>query len=116
MDDTDAAFEDFDTAEKTDPAPHKVAEDGRIIYASRNLVPNSYGRPVLCDFGEARLFRDEGYGVDIQPIQYRAPEVILGIPWKEEVDIWSVGVMVRCALSMLMHAYSCLTTLDVGPV
>lgn len=31
---------------------------------------------------------------DIQPYQYRAPEVILGVPWGRKVDIWSVGVMI----------------------
>ena len=35
------------------------------------------------------------YTGDIQPYQYRAPEVILGAPWDEKVDIWAVGVMVR---------------------
>lgn len=27
------------------------------------------------------------------PDLYRAPEIVLGIPWNEKIDIWSVGVM-----------------------
>ena len=60
-----------------------------------------YHRCVLCDFGEARFILEEGYSEDIQPVQYRAPDVILGIPWNEKVDIWSVGVMVRIQHTML---------------
>jgi serine/threonine protein kinase len=95
IEESDAVFEDFEVKERTSPSPHKIVDDEHVIYTSRDMSPNSFGRPVLCDFGEARFIRDEGYGVDIQPIQYRAPEVILGIPWNEKVDIWSVGVMVR---------------------
>ena len=67
-----------------------------MIYSSRSLVPPvySYGRPVLCDFSEARLEKYDNMA-DVQPYQYRAPEVIFDIPWDEKVDIWSVGVMVR---------------------
>jgi dual-specificity kinase len=34
----------------------------------------------------------------IQTRQYRAPEVVLGLPWSELVDIWSVG----CTLAELV--------------
>ena len=50
------------------------------------------GRPVLCDFGEARI--GEGDHNLIQPYPYRAPEVILEMSWHNKVDIWMVGVMV----------------------
>ena len=73
---------------------------------------------MLCDFGEAR-FGEYDDMVDIQPFQYRAPEVIFDIPWDEKVDIWSVGVMVcisdqrtRCRSTLVMHCRSgtCLGT------
>ncbi|KAJ5609440.1 hypothetical protein N7528_010007, partial [Penicillium herquei] len=51
------------------------------------------GAPVLCDFGSAVL-GDEEHSEDIQPDIYRAPEVILGIPWTYSVDIWNVGCMI----------------------
>jgi serine/threonine protein kinase len=34
----------------------------------------------------------------IQTRQYRAPEVVLGLPWSEQADIWSVG----CTLAELV--------------
>ena len=101
IDDSDGSFEEYVNKEHSDPSPHKVLNEEHVVYISRNLHPNSYGRPVLCDFGEARFILEEGYSEDIQPVQYRAPEVILGIPWNEKVDIWSVGVMVRIQHTML---------------
>ncbi|KAE9404244.1 kinase-like protein [Gymnopus androsaceus JB14] len=76
----------FEESEMSDPSPRKVYGD-RVIYESRGLrAPKSSGRPVLCDF--------DTYTGDIQPYVYRAPEVILGIPWTYSVDIWNVGVMI----------------------
>lgn len=76
------------------PSARKTDGD-RIIYESRGLrLPKKSGRPILCDFGEAR-HGQTSYSDDIQPYVYRAPEVLLDIPWAYEVDIWNVGVMVR---------------------
>ncbi|KAG8813887.1 hypothetical protein FRC18_002238 [Serendipita sp. 400] len=88
-------LEEFEQKELDSPCARKIDGD-RVIYTSRQLVPPvySYGLPVLCDFGEAR-FGEFDNMADIQPYQYRAPEVIFDIPWDEKVDIWSVGVMVR---------------------
>lgn len=90
----------FEQHELDSPIPRKLVEE-HMIYTSRPLVPRvyRYGRPVLCDFGEARLGEYDNL-VDIQPYQYRAPEVIFEIPWDEKVDIWSVGVMV-CSTAVL---------------
>ena len=33
-------------------------------------------------------------GDTVQPLALRAPEVILGCPWDEKIDIWSVGCLV----------------------
>lgn len=95
MKETDAfeAYKAYEERELSDPVPRKVADD-RHIYLTRNIHPPTYGRPLLCDFGEARFGRMTYTGL-IQPEQYRAPEVLLAIPWDEKVDIWSVGVMVR---------------------
>ena len=94
LDDT-SALEAFEEEERTSPAARKVAAD-HVIYLSRRIVTagEKYGRPVLCDFGEAR-FGCTAYTGLIQPYQYRAPEVILRMPLNEKVDIWSVGLMVR---------------------
>jgi serine/threonine-protein kinase SRPK3 len=89
-------FKEFEQAELVSPSPRKVLEEGRVVHASRALVPRGgpYGMPVLCDFGEAR-FGDYNPNIDIQPFAYRAPEVIHQIPWDEKVDIWSIGPLVR---------------------
>ena len=91
-------LDNFEKNELTSPSACKIDGD-RVIYTSRPLVPPvySYGPPVLCDFSEAR-FGEYDNMADIQPFQYRAPEVIFDIPWDEKVDIWSVGVMVRISV------------------
>lgn len=87
----------FEEAEMTEPCARKT-RGPHIIYDSRGLIwTEKQGRPVLCDFGEAR-FGQESYTDDIQPYAYRAPEVILKIPWSYGVDVWNVGVMVSLFL------------------
>ncbi|KAB8213320.1 kinase-like domain-containing protein [Aspergillus novoparasiticus] len=81
----------FEEAEFEAPVPRKTLED-RTVYLSRRL-PLSYGTPVLCDLGEARLGTDQQKG-DIMPDIYRAPEVILDISWDYKVDIWNVGMVI----------------------
>lgn len=47
---------------------------------------------LIADLGMARIGpQHEGF---IQPEIYRAPEVMLCMPWTSAVDIWNVGVMV----------------------
>lgn len=79
---------DFEEAEKTSPSPCKIVED-RVIYSSRDLeIPKVHGRPILSDFGEARLCSSLGkQWEDVQPLVYRAPEVLLRMPWNEKIDI-----------------------------
>ena len=86
---------DFEEAEKSSPSPRKVVGD-RVIYTSRKLgLPKIHGRPVLSDFGEARFASSVGtHWEDIQPLIYRAPEVLLGMPWDHKVDICNLGVLV----------------------
>lgn len=89
----------LDKRERNAPSPRKVDGD-RIIHISQQLDnPKEYGRPTLSDFGEARYGKSE-YTGDIQPWLYRAPEVILDLPWNNKVDIWNLGVMVRSCLSL----------------
>ncbi|KAJ5558175.1 kinase-like domain-containing protein [Penicillium sp. DV-2018c] len=78
--------------EKSNPSPRKVDGD-RVIYFSRKLGrTRQHGRSILCDFGQAR-FGSSTYCGDIQPHIYRAPEVLLRMPWDQKVDIWNMGVM-----------------------
>ncbi|KAB8256812.1 kinase-like domain-containing protein [Aspergillus pseudonomiae] len=83
---------DFEEGEKSNPSPRKIV-GGRITYSSRKLRrTKQHGRPILCDFGQAR-FGSSTYFGDIQPYIYRAPEVILQMPWDHKVDIWNLGVV-----------------------
>ncbi|KAG5934568.1 hypothetical protein E4U60_003789 [Claviceps pazoutovae] len=91
----EAVLSAFEQEELDNPCPRKEA-DGRTVYVSRMLqAPEKLGAPVLCDFGSAMRLDD---GIprleDIQPSTYRAPEVILEIPWTSSVDIWNVGCMI----------------------
>lgn len=91
---------DFEEKEKSNPSPRKIDGD-RVIYASRKLKKTrQHGRPTLCDFGQAR-FGSNTYSGDIQPYIYRAPEVLLQMPWNEKVDIWNVGVLVCLHLTRI---------------
>jgi serine/threonine protein kinase len=86
-----SVFAAIEESELSNPSPRKVLSD-RIIYTS-HPVPLTRGKPVLCDFGAARI--GEKHKGDIMPLPYRTPEVILKMEWDSKVDIWSLMVMVR---------------------
>ncbi|KAJ5413522.1 hypothetical protein N7465_005827, partial [Penicillium sp. CMV-2018d] len=90
-----AIFTDFEEYELRKPVPRKeVDADGKTIYMSQELkVPKQVSSPILCDFGSA-IHGDQYHSVIIQPQIYRAPEVILGVPWTFSADIWNVGCMI----------------------
>lgn len=92
-----AVLQAFEDKELTEPCPRKEV-DGRTIFLSRELnTPKRPGEPALCDFGSAQYLNDGiEHREDIQPNVYRAPEIILDIPWTYSVDIWNVGCMVSC--------------------
>lgn len=86
-------LQDYEDAEIQRPTARKIGRD-RIIYRSRSLQP-SFGFPVIADFGEVRFSNENGYRDDIMPDVYRAPEVVLDMPWDFKVDIWNLGVLVN---------------------
>src|SRR4051794_38661382 len=90
-------FKDWEKEEQETPSPSKVDGD-RMIYQSRQFNLRKYvrgvGRCMISDFGVARIGTQPHTGF-IQPERYRAPEVILCMPWGSAVDIWNLGVMVR---------------------
>ncbi|MCJ1385099.1 hypothetical protein MMC17_008218 [Xylographa soralifera] len=89
----ESILKDFEMAELESPSPWKDVE-GRFVYLTRKLGrPKAFGRPVLCDFGQARYGNVENDAL-IQPKNYRAPEVILEMKWSYSVDIWNVGTMI----------------------
>ncbi|RMY25836.1 hypothetical protein D0866_11004 [Hortaea werneckii] len=89
----DTAICKVEQAEIAGPSPRKVLAD-RTIHLSYTM-PTTFKSPVITDFGHARL-GDPGqkYSGDVMPGVFRAPEVIAGMEWDSQIDIWSVGVMV----------------------
>ncbi|KAG6168524.1 hypothetical protein E4U27_007798 [Claviceps purpurea] len=85
---------------KTSAQPHYVGkEDGRVTYLSYDKISGKGGRgmpwPRLADFNTCfpLLPDDFCHSAPIQSHAYRAPEVLLGIPWSYKVDIWNLGLM-----------------------
>ncbi|KAJ9086733.1 serine/threonine protein kinase, CMGC, variant 2 [Entomophthora muscae] len=52
----------------------------------------------IADLGNA-CWIDKHFTDDIQTRQYRAPEIIVGAPWNETADMWSLACLVRLACS-----------------
>ncbi|RDW64490.1 uncharacterized protein DSM5745_09901 [Aspergillus mulundensis] len=109
----ESILSNIEQAEFETPMPRKTYND-RTIYLSRPL-PISYGTPVLCDLGEARVGTDKQQG-DIMPDLYRAPEVILKMSWDYKVDIWNVGMVIWSLFQRrhLFHARNAERELDDG--
>lgn len=88
----DTSFRGFEESAMTEPAARKIYPD-RTIYESQAMsLPDTEGRPVLCDLGEARCGPTVHNDL-IQPLPYRAPEVILSIPWTFSADIWNLALV-----------------------
>ncbi|RKK86225.1 hypothetical protein BFJ69_g1176 [Fusarium oxysporum] len=80
------------------PVARKQVLECRTIYLSKVMHPRP-GPILLSDFGEARTGLGPHAG-DIMPLTYRAPEVIMSMPWNHSVDIWSVGLTAWDLLGM----------------
>lgn len=95
----DDALEDFVAAQRRTPLPRHVRKDGRVTYLSQsNLGPvkGLKSLPELGDFDFALpgLSGNNGHLSAIQSHCYRAPEVLLGVPWSYSTDIWNLGLLV----------------------
>uniref|UniRef100_A0AAQ4PCX8 Protein kinase domain-containing protein n=1 Tax=Gasterosteus aculeatus aculeatus TaxID=481459 RepID=A0AAQ4PCX8_GASAC len=53
-------------------------------------------RVKLIDFGLAMPASKVREGMIVQPCAYRAPEVSLGLPISEAIDMWSLGCLLAC--------------------
>jgi hypothetical protein len=67
-------------------------------------LPDSGGDPIISDFGEA-YYGDSPLYQEVMPDLFRAPEIVLAIPWVEKIDIWSFGLMVfsRSTTDVYIH-------------
>lgn len=103
----DTVFREFEMRELENPSPRKVIDEKRLIYTSRELnIPKDYDPPVLCDFGSVVCREKTDTQSVVQPALYRAPEVILGVPWNYKIDIWNVGCMVRMTPLLLLKWFT----------
>ncbi|KAF7186687.1 Serine/threonine-protein kinase SRPK [Pseudocercospora fuligena] len=84
-------FAKYEQQQIHDPVPRKELPD-RTIYTSRS-VPLTKGRPAISDLSEAR-FGDAEHSDLIMPNVYRAPEVILDVPWSYPVDRWAFAMVI----------------------
>lgn len=81
------------------PSPRKVLST-HSVYLTRQVPLNGKGGSRLSDFSEAR-FDSPGNDDPIMPDVYRAPEVILGLPWSCPVDLWGFAMTVGYILGIL---------------
>jgi serine/threonine protein kinase len=89
------------------PTKSKLLGENRIRYSVALGILDDDGMPTISDFGEAH-FGDPPFCAEVMPDLYRAPEVILGIPFDNKIDIWSLGLMVRDAPSSPLPLHSVL--------
>ncbi|KAJ5562376.1 hypothetical protein N7535_003171 [Penicillium sp. DV-2018c] len=89
---------DFAVEEVRQPSPRKKIDESRTIYLSRQFRRpfrgKSFGLPILCDFGEARIGKTHESGPFVQPNIYRSPEIIFEMAWGSAVDIWNLGSLI----------------------
>ena len=65
-----------------------------IVYQLKPTMLELSGHPILTDFGQMRLIEGCVNRDWWMPDLYRAPEVLLQLPWGFPVDMWSICVMV----------------------
>ncbi|GLD45580.1 homeodomain-interacting protein kinase 1-like protein, partial [Lates japonicus] len=76
---------------------HTDIKPDNIMFVNKQDQPF---RVKLIDFGEAIPASKVQPGLDLQPVGYRAPEIALGFPFTEAIDVWGVG----CTLAFLYLA------------
>ncbi|OAA61641.1 sugar-lactone oxidase [Niveomyces insectorum RCEF 264] len=85
----DAVLSGIEEDEMKTPSQRKQTDDGGVVHVSKYLL-GGLGPLTLCDFGQARI--GEPNTGPAMPLPYRAPEVILKLPWGRQVDMWSLGL------------------------
>ncbi|KAG6108857.1 hypothetical protein E4U14_003460 [Claviceps sp. LM454 group G7] len=95
---TDSEIKPFANYCKASAQPRYIRqEDGRVTYVSHDEIIGIRGLPWprLADFNTCfpLLPGDLYHSSAIQCNQFRAPEVLLGIPWSYKVDVWNLGLL-----------------------
>uniref|UniRef100_A0A3B3I0J9 Protein kinase domain-containing protein n=1 Tax=Oryzias latipes TaxID=8090 RepID=A0A3B3I0J9_ORYLA len=65
----------------------------------------------LIDFGLAEEAKELSTRTRMQVTQFRAPEVILGLPLDESVDMWALGMVLACCKNYYFFFNLCYITL-----
>ncbi|KAF2768022.1 kinase-like protein [Teratosphaeria nubilosa] len=90
----DVQFAAMEREEALDPSV-PVMDNGYPVYRSRGQPRNILdltGVAYLTDFGSAQL-ASSTHQDWWMPDTYRAPEVLMGVPWGFQVDVWLIGIM-----------------------
>ncbi|KAG8156846.1 hypothetical protein KVR01_013259 [Diaporthe batatas] len=87
----EAELKEIEDDEMSTPSSRKVYKD-EATFLTRQVF-TEVGDPKLIDLGEAR-FGQKSYEEEVMPDLYRAPEILLGVPWDEKVDIWALGLTI----------------------
>jgi len=88
----DSELVQFEREEQEYPSPRKELST-HTVYLTRSLPLTGKDGPRLSDFSEAQF--DSPQNDDfIMPDVYRAPEVMLGLPWSYPVDLWGFTMTV----------------------
>lgn len=96
------SLQDVEEQESQNPST-PVISNGAPVYHSRPTMLELSGIPILTDFGQMRSV-EPGNSDWWMPDLYRAPEVLLVLPWGYPVDMWSIGVMVRNELKTILKS------------
>ncbi|CAB1427477.1 unnamed protein product [Pleuronectes platessa] len=76
---------------------HADIKPDNVMFVNRKAEPF---RVKFIDFGCAMMASEVQLGMDIQPCGYMAPEISLGLPITEAIDVWGVG----CVLAFMYLA------------
>ncbi|KAJ5953482.1 kinase-like protein [Penicillium verhagenii] len=95
------AIEDQESQDPSLPITSTTEDMPIVVYKSRPTMLALSGHPILTDYGQMRLvegcLNQDWWMSDL----YRAPEVLLHLPWGFPADIWSIGVMMIHTLELL---------------
>ncbi|PSK53401.1 hypothetical protein B9Z65_8956 [Elsinoe australis] len=84
-----SAFERFEREAREQPMPRKELSDHTVCISQP--MPSTKGATKLSDFSEARFHSDQNTD-RVMPDVFRAPEVVLGMPWSYSVDLWGFSM------------------------
>lgn len=71
-------------------------------------MPLTKGAPLLCDLSEARFGTSPNVDLVMRDV-YRAPEVVLGMPWSSSIDLWGFAMTV-CVIHPSQQPFECAYT------